>query len=101
MIYTPQSILAVEATRGSMRSLVGPGISARNSCMPPAPAKGKTATTRISTPMPPTRWVVARQSRMPLGTPSRIGMTVAPVVVMPETVSNTAATGEAITPDST
>ncbi len=69
--------------------------------MPPTPANGRIATTRISTPMPPINWVIARHSRIPFGTPSRIGMTVAPVVVMPEIVSNSAATGEAMTPDRT
>ena len=51
--------------------------------------------------MPPMNCVSARHSRMPLGTPSSTGMTEAPVVVMPDTASNTAATGDATTPDST
>ena len=100
MRYTPHSILAVEAIRGSMRSLVGPGISARNNCIPPAPENGSTAITNTSTPMPPINWVSARQSRMPRGTPSSTGITVAPVVVRPETDSKIAAMGEAITPES-
>ena len=68
--------------------------------MPLAPANGRIATTSTKIPMPPRRWVSARHSRMPLGTLSRIGMTDAPVVVRPDTVSNSAAIGEAIVPDS-
>ena len=37
----------------SLRSLVGPGISARYSCMPPMPSMGSTATAITIIPMPP------------------------------------------------
>ena len=41
-------------------------------------------------PMPPIHWSNARQRSRPGGARSRSEMTVAPVVVMPETASNTA-----------
>ncbi len=46
-------------------------------------------------PTPPSQWVMARQRRRPAGRLSSPVNTVAPVVVKPETDSNTASTGRA------
>jgi len=49
--------------------------------------------------MPPTQWVKLRQISMALGSVSTSPRTVAPVVVKPETVSNSASTKLGITPE--
>ena len=51
--------------------------------------------------MPPTQWVKLRQNRMPLGRSATAGRMDAPVVVKPETVSNSASTGFGMQPVST
>ena len=48
------SALAVCVMRGvSLRSFIGPGISALNSCTPPMPSIGRIATAITMMPMPP------------------------------------------------
>ena len=37
----------------SFESLIGPGVSARSSCMPPTPSIGSSATASTTMPMPP------------------------------------------------
>ncbi len=84
--------------RGRRRSGVGPGTSARKSCIPPTPRKGSTAITSTMIPMPPSQWVRERQKRMPWGSRSMLSNTVAPVVVNPDMDSKSAAQKECSTP---
>ena len=70
----------------------GPGTSARIRCMPWPSDIGRIAITKTSTPMPPTQWVKLRQNKIPRLRDSTSGRMVAPVVVKPETVSNSAST---------
>lgn len=51
--------------------------------------------------MPPIQWVKLRQNRMPMGRLSTSASTDAPVVVKPDTVSNSASMGSGMAPDST
>ncbi len=88
--YSAHSLLAVSWNRGVRRSGVGPGASARASCIPPVPRKGRMATPRTMTPMPPSHWVSARQKAIPLGSVPGSSRIEAPVVVNPDAVSNTA-----------
>ncbi len=77
--------LAVSAIRGvSLESFIGPGISARYSCIPPIPSMGRMATARTIIPMPPIHCSCWRYQRMDLGKYSRPVITVAPVVVQPD-----------------
>ena len=55
------------------------------------PACGSRARVSTSTPMPPIQWVKLRQNMMPSGQRRQSGsVTVAPVVVKPDTASNSA-----------
>ena len=65
-------------------------LSVRNSCMPPTPRYGSMAIAMTMIPTPPAHCSMPRHSRMPCGIRSRPTITVEPVVVRPETVSNTA-----------
>ena len=56
------------------------------------PLMGSTAIRKTSTPMPPIQWLNRRQNMTPRGMPTRSVTTVAPVVVKPETDSNSAST---------
>jgi hypothetical protein len=85
--------------RGNSLSAEGPGTSARKSCMAPAPRRGRKATERTIIPIPPNQWVRLRQNKIPMGLSSMELKTVAPVVVMPETDSNTASTKEGTVPE--
>ena len=58
--------------------------------MPPLPTAGSTATTNTMTPIPPSHWVIDRQNSTPSEAASIGRRTVAPVVVNPDTDSNTA-----------
>ena len=55
-----------------------------------SPESGTTASMNTSTPMPPSQWVKLRQNSSPCGIASGAVRMLAPVVVKPETVSNTA-----------
>ena len=79
-------------TRGVSLLLMGPGDSARMRYTLPSPSLGTSARASTRTPIPPIHCVWARQKRMPAGWPSMKVNTVAPVVVKPDTVSNTAST---------
>ena len=75
---------------GTSLPTVGPGSSARMMCMECSPPMGSTAMMKISTPMPPIHSRKLRQN-----SPARLSVstsftTDAPVVVNPDTVSNTA-----------
>ena len=96
----PQRILAVWLILGRSRSGIGPGTSARNSCMPPTPRKGSTATTRTMIPIPPSHWLKSRQNWIPRGNESGSGKMEAPVVVNPDIDSKKASSGEPATSDS-
>src|SRR5690606_35463514 len=74
--------------RGCILSRVGPGASAVKSSIPPIPNKGKMATVKTIIPNPPIQWVMLRQIIIPGGRTSMSLNIVAPVVVRPETVSN-------------
>ena len=72
--------------------MMGPGDSARMRYTLPSPSLGTSARASTRTRIAPIHRVGARQKRMPAGWPSMKVNTVAPVVVKPDTVSNTAST---------
>ena len=86
-------------TLGTSLLTEGPGLSAFMMCIFCPPLRGTNAIIKTSTPMPPTQWVKLRQISMALGSVSTSPRTVAPVVVKPETVSNSASTKLGITPE--
>ncbi len=98
MVY---KILVVAAMRGVNLSGAGPGLSALKICNPPTPKVGKIAKVRTKIPIPPNQCVKERQKRSPLGKLSISGITVAPVVVKPETVSKKASTKLGTLPEKT
>ena len=71
---------------------MGPGLSAFIRLTLPSPSFGISASSRTRTPMPPSHCVSARQSWMPRGSEAGAPKMEAPVVVKPETVSNSAST---------
>ena len=73
--------LAVSVILGCSLSLLGPGASAVNSCIPPIPSKGRMAIAKTIIPMPPIQWVVLRQNKTPFGTDSISVRIDEPVVV--------------------
>ena len=79
-------------TLGTSLDLMGPGLSARIRYTAPSPSLGISARNSTSTPMPPIHWVSERHSRTLRDRCSTSGNTVEPVVVRPDTVSNTAST---------
>ena len=81
-------ILAVPPTLGTNLDLIGPGLSARMRNTAPSPCLGVSARNSTSTPIPPIHCVRERQNSTLFGSHS----TVEPVVVRPDTVSNTAST---------
>ena len=79
----------------------GPGLSAciRYICEPPA--SGRIASRNTSTPIPPIQCVKLRQNSVQCESTSTSGTTLAPVVVKPETVSNSASVKRGISPEKT
>ncbi len=77
---------------GTSLSTRGPGTSARMIYMECSSARGSTAMIKTRTPIPPIHWVRLRQKRRPRLMASTFVSMVAPVVVKPDTVSNTALT---------
>ena len=97
--YILYSMIAVALSFGTSLETDGPGDSAFMSCrLCSPPAKGKMARINTRTPMPPTQWEKLRQSNMHLDMASTSGRILAPVVVNPEMISNTASTNEGISP---
>ncbi len=82
--YTLHKIRAVSWILGARRSLVGPGISARKSCMPPIPSIGRIARERTMNPIPPSHCVKALQKSRLGPRTSTLSNIVAPVVVKPD-----------------
>ena len=62
--------------------------SVLNSCIPPICSIGKTDSAITKIPTPPSHCKDDRQNNIPGGSDSRLPITVAPVVVMPEMDSN-------------
>ena len=81
---------AVCRALGTSLPTVGPGTSARMMCMLRLPAMGSTAMMNTRIPMPPIQWQNSRQNCTPRLRASTSFKMVEPVVVRPETVSNTA-----------
>ena len=81
---------AVVRIFGTILLTEGPGLSARRRKMESPPASGTSAIMNTSTPMPPSRWVKLRQKSRLRGRLSTSSRMLEPVVVKPETVSNTA-----------
>ena len=75
---------------GTILLRVGPGLSARTRWEVRPPILGSRARVSTSTPMPPIQWVKLRQNMIPWGAPSKWVVTVAPVVVKPDTASKNA-----------
>ena len=74
---------------GTILLTVGPGLSARSRWLAWPPIfTSDSMNTRM--PMPPNQWVKLRQKSIPLSSASTSVRMLAPVVVNPETVSNTA-----------
>src|SRR5665648_353478 len=86
--YICQSFDALSLIRGNTLSAIGPGTSALNRCTARAPNLGKKTMNKTMIPMPPSQWVRLRHSNKLLGRNSTLSMTLAPVVVRPETASN-------------
>ncbi len=70
----------------------GPGISALASAVDILSLPGKSAIANTRTPIPPSHCVRARQNSRDLGIISTLVSMLAPVVVKPDTVSNSAST---------
>ena len=86
--YVIHSTFAVPVMRGvSFSSLMGPGVSARYSAMPPTPSKGRMATASTMMPRPPNQCSACRQRLIDGGNASSPVKTVEPVVVRPDMVS--------------
>ena len=86
--------MAVSCTFGTNLPTVGPGLSAFIRYMEYPSVRGRIAIIKTRIPMPPPQWVKQRQNSTLLyirsmASPLRM---LAPVVVKPETVSNTAST---------
>ena len=89
-IYIRYRILAVDFTFGKSFPTEGPGLSALIRYMFSPLAPGRSARTNTRIPMPPTQCVKLLQKRTPLGNDSTSVSMLAPVVVNPEIVSNSA-----------
>ena len=76
----------------------GPGLSARMRLMVLPPVMGSTARINTITPMPPIQWVKLRQNRLHRDSASTSLKMLAPVVVNPEIVSNSASVKLGISP---
>ena len=88
--------------RGTSLPTEGPGLSARRICrVKPSflPDSGTIAIRNTSTPMPPTQWLKLRQYRMPRDRLSTSGRILEPVVVKPDTISNSASINDGIPPE--
>ena len=76
----------------------GPGLSARMRFMVLPPVMGSTARINTITPIPPIQWVKLRQNRLHRDSASTSLKMLAPVVVNPEIVSNSASVKLGISP---
>ena len=65
----------------------GPGDSALKIWKPPMPSFGSRPTVKTSIPIPPIQWVIDLQRTTDLGKDAMPDITVAPVVVKPDTIS--------------
>ena len=72
---------------GTSLEKMGPGTSAWTSTWVRPPTRGRKASVKSSTPMPPIQEAKDRQNRMPRGRASMSARTVPPEVVKPETIS--------------
>ena len=81
------NLLAVSVILGCNLSVLGPGDSALNNCIPPIPKSGKIAIANTIIPIPPNQCVILLQNNIPSGSTSTSLITVAPVAVYPEVVS--------------
>ena len=81
---------AVLRMRGTSLPTVGPGTSARMMCIDRLPAIGRMAMMNTSMPMPPIQCANRRQNCAPCDSASMSVRMLAPVVVKPETISNSA-----------
>ena len=79
--YINHKRFAVSVILGCNLSLLGPGASAANNCIPPIPKRGKMAIANTIIPIPPIQCVVLRQNKIPFGTDSISLRMVDPVVV--------------------
>ena len=82
--------MAVSPILGTILLRLGPGLSARTRCEERPVICGSSARVSTSTPMPPIQWVKLRQNITPRGSPSKLPINVAPVVVKPDTASKKA-----------
>ena len=63
--YISHNLFAVSVILGCNLSVLGPGDSALNSCIPPIPSKGKIAIAKTIIPIPPSQWVILLQNKIP------------------------------------
>ena len=86
--------------RGTILDTVGPGLSARRRWMPCPPSMLTMASIKTRMPMPPIQCEKLRQNRLQCLSSSTFGRMLEPVVVKPETISNTASRYDGISPQS-
>ena len=79
--YINHNLLAVSVILGCNLSVLGPGDSALNNCIPPIPKSGKIAIANTIIPIPPNQWVILLQNKIPSGKISTSLIIVAPVAV--------------------
>ncbi|CDE31988.1 putative uncharacterized protein [Ruminococcus sp. CAG:403] len=99
--YMAYSSIAVVRTLGTSLPTIGPVLSARMRFILPAPDSGRNAIIKTRTPIPPIHCEKLRHSRQLCGKSSTVWKTVAPVVVKPETDSNSASIKLGSSPDKT
>ena len=75
---------------GTILDTEGPGLSARSRWLAWPPLKFTRASMNTRMPMPPNQWEKLRQNSMHWSRASTSVRMLAPVVVKPETISNTA-----------
>ena len=95
----PYRIRALDLTFGTRRLTEGPGLSAFMRFMRLPPVIGSRMSRKTRTPMPPIQWVKLRHIRIQFGMTSTSDRILAPVVVKPDTVSNSASIGLEIAPE--
>lgn len=92
----PYKIRAEDTIFGTSLPTDGPGLSARIKLMLEPPLIGTIASRKTSTPMPPIQCVKLRHSSAQCDRASTSSKMLAPVVVKPEIVSNSALVNEGI-----
>ena len=91
--YILHNMAAVCLILGASLLSFKPENSAKNICLPAIENWGKTTVNKTNIPIPPIHWLNERQKNITLGYREKSDNIVAPVVVIPETLSNNASIG--------